>query len=116
MGYDDTLKFEGTWQYESLTPWTFPKGVLPETRSLSGKLDLFMGLLFGILGTIGGWWMFLNMIGFGPLFSTLFDEFSPIGLLLGMCGLSTILTVLLFGGPCVIRDAIVSYRKEAEEQ
>lgn len=84
---------------------------IPENheKTLSDKFDLFMGLLFGIPGTIGGWWMFLSMFGFRPEFP---GPFTILNAIIAMITIATLYACLIFGGPFVIRDAIKNYREE----
>jgi len=73
------------------------------------KIYLFFEILFGILGTIGGWYMFLLMLGLVPDLT-----YTIPSLIIMFCGVATILAASLFGGPLMIKDAIETYRCNKE--
>ena len=74
--------------------------------SLRDKLRFIFGGVFGILGTIGGWWFLLSIFGFQPKFP---EPFTLLNLIIGLVTIGTLSTALIAGGPIIIHDAIKEY-------
>ena len=75
------------------------------------QIKFILYALFGVLGTIGGWWFFLSLFGFTPTFP---GPFTLLNLIIGMVTIATLYSILLFGGPFIIYDSIKEYQKEGE--
>ena len=74
------------------------------------KIELFVGLVFGIGGTVGGWWILLTMFDLAPPL-----QFSILNLVIQVCTIATFFMALLVGGPYMIYDSIKNYREEAND-
>ena len=72
------------------------------------ELSLIFGLIIGILGTIGGWYMFLIIIGILE-----FPSFSVVKMIILLFGLTAMWAGALFYGPWILWEAIQNYRDSA---
>ena len=76
------------------------------------KAELILGLVFGVLATIGGWWFLLSMFDLTPVF---INEYTILNLILGLVTMAALLCSLALAGPFVLWDSIKSYREGSQE-
>ena len=76
------------------------------------KVELVLGLVFGVLATIGGWWFLLSMFDLTPVF---INEYTILNLILGLVTIAALLCSLALAGPFVLWDSIKSYREGSQE-
>ena len=75
------------------------------------KAELVLGLVLGVLATIGGWWFLLSMFDLAPTF----PPRSFLGMALGLASLGALLTSLVFAGPFILWDSIKSYKEGSQD-
>ena len=81
------------------------------------KFGLVMWLIFGVFGTIGGWWFVLSMLfsAFGVDIYFFLDSYSFLSFTLATITLVTLWVALILGGPYIINNTIKEYHEKVKE-
>lgn len=59
------------------------------------QAELVLGLVFGVLATIGGWWFLLSMFDLTPVF---LNEYTILNFILGLVTIAALLCSLALAG------------------